>query len=265
MNIIEIIPKLYRAIYRFLYSINPKITTKKNVFCPCCVWSGKHFLPFRAPKRTNVQCPRCKSVERHRLYYLFLKEYLNKLSNKSIKILHISPEKSLRKLFCSYPNIKYLSIDISLFKAMRRENIESLSFSNHSFDLIFCSHVLEHVRNDQKALAEIKRVLKPNGLAIIQVPIKNYFRGKKITQTLEEIEPLNPKQREIIFGQADHYRLYSRDFYQQLIKSGFNIKIIKFANKLPKSTLKKQVLLPNQKNISETEGWINLCYNKDNG
>ena len=43
------------------------------------------------------------------------------------------------------------------------------------------------------------------------------------------------------------------------------IKIIKFANKLPKSTLKKQVLLPNQKNISETEGWINLCYNKDNG
>ncbi|KKP88086.1 MAG: hypothetical protein UR93_C0022G0001 [Berkelbacteria bacterium GW2011_GWA2_35_9] len=264
MNIIEIFPKLYRSVYRFTYSINPRIISQKNVFCPCCSWSGKQFLPFGNPKRTNVQCPRCKSVERHRLYYLFLKEYLNKLLNKSIQVLHISPEKSLKKLFCSYPNIKYLSIDISPFKAMRRENVESLSFSNHSFDLIFCSHVLEHIKNDQKALTEIKRVLKPNGLAIIQVPIKDYFRGKKIIQTIEETEPLNPKQREINFGQADHQRLYGRDFYQRLIKSGFKIKIIKFANKLPKSTLKEQVLLPKVKNCSSTEGWINLCYNRNN-
>jgi ubiquinone/menaquinone biosynthesis C-methylase UbiE len=47
---------------------------------------------------------------------------------------------------------------------------EDLPFKNEEFDLVFCSHVLEHVTNQTKSLKEIKRVLKKDGTVIIGMP-----------------------------------------------------------------------------------------------
>lgn len=49
-------------------------------------------------------------------------------------------------------------------------NAESLPFPDASFDVVYSSHVLEHVNSEELALKEMKRVLKPNGILIIGMP-----------------------------------------------------------------------------------------------
>ncbi|MEK9158163.1 MAG: class I SAM-dependent methyltransferase [Patescibacteria group bacterium] len=59
---------------------------------------------------------------------------------------------------------------------------ENLSYEDHSFDLIVCSEVLEHVQDPNKTLREIYRI--SNGWVILSVPweptwrILNVLRGK---------------------------------------------------------------------------------------
>ena len=47
---------------------------------------------------------------------------------------------------------------------------ESIPFENETFDVVYTSHVLEHVSNETLSLEEMKRVLKANGVLIIGVP-----------------------------------------------------------------------------------------------
>ena len=83
-------------------------------------------MPFGVVLRKNAQCPKCLSVERHRLYYLYLSKILPK--EKITTMLHVSPEKCFHSLFSKHKNIKYTSIDIDKKKAMMTEDITDLSF-----------------------------------------------------------------------------------------------------------------------------------------
>lgn len=228
------------------------------VNCPCCGWRGSKFLP--SGKRNNVLCPNCGSFERHRLYYLYLK---NKLpSDINIKILHFAPEKTITRLFKSYPNVEYLSVDIDPKAAMMRADITNLPFNDNSYDVIFCSHVLEHINDDRKALLELFRVLKPGGFAIIQVPIKNEFNGKNINQAYEDFNITSPEDRRKIFGQSDHVRVCGRDYSERFKTAGFKVEINKFIESFNVSDIKKFGLLPEDDSCTETEGWIYCCTKK---
>jgi len=228
---------------------------KKNVKCPFCGWQGKEFFPFGVQLRRNAECPRCGSLERHRLYYLYLKKVIPK--NKKLKILHFAPEKILTSLFKSYNKAEYLSVDIDPKKAMAQGDITNLSFKNNSFDVIFCSHVLEHVEDDHKAIKELYRVLKPNGFAILQVPILDELNGRKIDKTYDNFGITDPKEREKIFGQKDHVRIYGRDYINRLKSAGFKVRIDKFVNSLRAEDVRKFSLIPHE--CTETEGWIFYC------
>jgi SAM-dependent methyltransferase len=167
MRVLQIILK---RLIDFAYAYTFSFFLKSNVNCPCCGWKGPKFLPHGIDNRINARCPKCNSLERHRLYYLFLKKYIP--TNKPIKVLHFAPEKIITKLFQSFSNINYLSADLDPEKGMVKEDIIELSFTDNSFDLIFCSHVLEHIPDDIKAMQEVHRVLKPDGFALLKVPIK---------------------------------------------------------------------------------------------
>ena len=52
---------------------------------------------------------------------------------------------------------------------------EELPFRDASFDMIFCSEVLEHVDHPEKLLAEVMRCLKKDGYAIVEVPTESWF------------------------------------------------------------------------------------------
>ena len=92
-------------------------------------------------------------------------------------------------------------------------DIVALPLPTGSVDAIVCSHVLEHVKNDQRAIGEISRVLSASGVAFILVP------RRAGTPTDEDIHAPE-KVRIRRFGQADHVRLYGQDFEQRLYAAG---------------------------------------------
>ncbi len=114
-------------------------------------------------------------------------------AGKSLKVLHFAPEKILTQLFRSYTSIDYLSADLNPAKAMVKQDITGTTFNDNAFDIIFCAHVLEHIPDDGKAMRELRRILKPDGFAILQVPIKDHFNGRDITTTYEDFSITDPR------------------------------------------------------------------------
>lgn len=131
-------------------------------------------------------------------------------------MLHVGPERAFIPRFRKYPNLVYLTADLYDSRAMIKMDIEKICFPGMSFDVIYCCHVLEHVRNDMQAVNEFFRVLKPNGWALIVVPIM-------AKSTIEDLGA-SPKKRKKLFGQSDHLRAYGTDFMNRLERSGFKVK-----------------------------------------
>jgi SAM-dependent methyltransferase len=130
--------------------------------------------------------------------------------------LHVAPEEQLRRVLIDMPHLQYVTVDLHTPFVGLRLDIQRIPCEYDFFDGIICNHVLEHVSNDRQALRELYRVLKPGGWAILQVPIAAAF-----AETREFKGPLTPEQRQSLYGQADHVRLYGRDYPGRLAHCGF--------------------------------------------
>ena len=196
------------------------------------------FLPYGYGEniRKNALCPGTLSLERHRLLWLFL-ERNTTFFNDKLKILHIAPEQPFYKKFKSIKNWDYITCDLNSPLADIKADICKLPFKKFEFDLIICNHVLEHVNNDLKAIGEIYRVLKKNGVAILQVPI-----DESLSKTFEDKTIIDPKKKSELFGQYDHVRKYGKDYYDRLKSVGFKVKKIDIQKKLSEEEIKKYCL-----------------------
>lgn len=189
-----------------------------KVECPICEISYRKFLPYgRLNPRPNALCPDSLSLERHRLMWLYLKEKTT-FFTEPLKLLHIAPELCFIDRFKSMDNIDYTSADLDSPLADIKMDVHQIPFDENTFDVVFCNHVMEHVDDDIKAMSEIHRVLKPGGWAIIQSP-QDYNRA----ETLEDPSITDPKEREKIYWQDDHVRLFGLDYGQRLAKAGFHV------------------------------------------
>jgi SAM-dependent methyltransferase len=140
-------------------------------------------------------------------------------------MLHVAPEYQLSRLFQEADCIDYLSADLSSPTAMVRMDITDIQYPDASFDVIYCSHVLEHVSDDQRAMRELHRVLQPGGWAILQVPIS-------ADATFEDPTVTSPEAREELFGQDDHLRRYGPDYVDRLAAVGFSVSVDGFVREL---------------------------------
>jgi len=209
--------------------------------CPCCNGHFKKFLWYGVKPRLNAQCPRCGSLERHRLLWLYLKEKTN-FFKKNLKVLDIAPSEFFQDKCKSLQNINYISIDISSPIAKRKMDITKMSFQSNEFDCIICYHVLEHVLDDKKAMNEILRVLKPGGWTILQSPI-----DRNREKTFEDPRILLPNERARVFGQSDHVRIYGKDYKYRLEEAGFIVKIDNFIKKFEINDIKIYGLTKDEK------------------
>ena len=204
---------------------------KPHVVCPVCKNKHDEFAPYGATTRRNALCLNCGSLERHRLLWLFLEKKTN-IFKDNLRVLDIAPTKGLSENFKSMRNLDYLSIDKDSPIAMKSMDVTQLECEDNSFDCILCYHVLEHVADDNKALEELYRVLKPGGWAIIQVPID---KGRE--KTLEGTHIADPKKRRELFGQEDHFRSYGLDYPSKLAHKGFKVTIDEFAQLLSRDLI----------------------------
>jgi len=178
--------------------------------------SFRKFLPYGYEKqRKNVLSPSTFSLERHRLLWLYLKNETDFFVSPK-KVLHFAPEQAFYKRFRKLKNLDYTTIDLNSPLAEIKADICNLPFLDNQFDIVLCNHVLEHIADDTKAMQELYRILKPKGMAILQVP-QDLSREK----TFEDNTITEAKERAKIFGQYDHLRIYGRDYFDKLRSVGF--------------------------------------------
>lgn len=199
--------------------------------------SFSKFLPYGYEKqRNNVLSPSTLSLERHRLLWLYLKNETNFFKENS-KVLHFAPEQAFYKRFRSLKNLEYTTTDLNSPLADVKADICNLPFETNNYDVIFCNHVLEHIPDDTKAMQEILRVLKPGGMAILQIP-----QDLSRAITFEDNSITDRKERAAIFGQYDHVRVYGRDYFEKLRSVGFRVDEIDYTNILSKEDVTKYCL-----------------------
>lgn len=213
---------------RFYYKGN-------KVTCPICQHSFKKMLPggfqsdvvkeleiVGAGFRPNNICPYCLSTDRDRLVFLYLKYQANVLG-KNLKILHVSPEPALYSAFSKLPNLDYTigtkyaegayyPSEITFFDLL------GMPHRDNTFDIVICNHVLEHIQDDHQAMSEIFRIIKPDGFAILQVPISLIIK-----ETIEDERVVSETDRHRVFGQFDHVRVYGSDYKNRLESVGFHV------------------------------------------
>lgn len=206
----------------------------KDVICPVCNSQFSKFLPYGRESRENALCPKCLSLERHRLIWLYLQRETD-FFKAPRKMLHIAPEICFMDRFESLPELDYITGDIESPLAKVKMDIHDIPFEENTFDVIFCNHVLEHVQSDIRAMEEMRRVLKPDGWAILQVP----FFPPLPEVTHEDPSITDPREREKVFGQDDHVRLYGLDYKDRLASAGFEVHEEDFVMKLDRGEVKR--------------------------
>ncbi len=185
--------------------------------CPCCETQIRRFLSGGVTLRPNAQCPRCGSLERHRLLWLYLKHKTD-FFNRHLCVLDVAPTYFMQQKFRHHSNLDYLSTSLDDPWVITHMDIMAIPLPDNHFDCIICYHVLEHITDDRQALRELFRVLKPDGWAILQSPIDI---TRKIT--LEDPRVTTPEDRQNLFGQEDHVRVYGCDYIERLRKAGFYV------------------------------------------
>jgi SAM-dependent methyltransferase len=229
-----------RALQTQLQLINAKH------YCPVCESRVVEFLPLPEFFRENQQkygypfkttdaetcngeaylCPTCGASDRDRLYALYLRGYFAKLESLSpVHIVDFAPFPPLsafirRLIKSSGKDIRYRTADLFAENVDDRVDISDLrSYEDGQFNFFICSHVLEHVPDDRKAMRELYRILKPGGKGILMVPI---VLG--LEQIDEDPDVKDEGERWRRFGQDDHVRLYSKSgFLERVRAASFNV------------------------------------------
>jgi predicted SAM-dependent methyltransferase len=141
--------------------------------CPVCGYHGPFLTARPAGRpRPHAQCPGCSAMERHRLQFLVLSGLQRSRDLSTMRMLHFAPERFFRGWFKGQVG-RYETADLGRRDVDHRVDLTALPFADGTYDLVYASHVLEHIRDDEAALREIRRVLRPGGLAVLPVPIVN--------------------------------------------------------------------------------------------
>jgi SAM-dependent methyltransferase len=232
----------YRYILSEIIGIKNKIQYSKykgpGFKCNICGSSYSKFIPHYPAKEIekaiiqnkviagygeNIYCPSCGSSARQRLVMAAFQSLID-INGKNI--LHFSPEKLVFDFLKKHANVVSADIEPGFYKIIdpkiKFSDATKLPFQDEEFDIVIANHVLEHIPDDRKAMAEFYRVLKKNGLAILQVPFST-----TIPSSLEQPDINDPKMQEELFGQNDHVRIYQlSDYVNRLRHTGFKVEII---------------------------------------
>ena len=165
--------------------------------------------------------------------FLFYKEYLSNTSHHGL-YLHYAAEDCLKPIFQAVESIDYCPVYFTLepmptataasgSKVVQERlgfrqgekvpivgDLQDIEADDDTVACLISHHVLEHVQDDQLALKEIYRVLKPGGVCFLNVPMRPVGHNT------------------VYYKQADsagHWREYGDDLAQLCQEAGFYVKV----------------------------------------
>lgn len=179
---------------------------------------NKNFSDMTYNKKEFI-CPYCKSIDRTRFIMIYINKYYRR--KERVKILYFAPTSGGISFLGKMNNMEVDTIDLYNKGVKYNYDIQNLSgIKDNIYDLIICSHVLEHVNNDILALKELYRVTKEGGKVLILVPLDL----NKVW--LDEEYGLNESENWKRFGQIDHVRRYTEDeIVKRMTDVGFKCRI----------------------------------------
>jgi O-antigen biosynthesis protein len=208
----------------------PVCGTGLNAFKP--IWNSfqrqmrESPYPFRSLETFNWQaysCPACDASDRERLYALYLDRVLAQRGERRARVVEFAPSPGLRRKLRRNPALDYRGAD--LVRQTVDDQVDTTDmrgYGDGSIDVLLCSHILEHVPDDRKAMREMHRVLKPDGFGIVMVPLLN-----GVEETEEDPALTRREARIARYGNGDHVRQYgSRDFHARLEQAGFRVALL---------------------------------------
>ena len=165
-------------------------------------------------------CPVCDSIDQDRVYKLYVDRFLGPGSVR--RVVEFAPSAALSAYLRSRADLQYRTADLMTAGVDDVVDITDITdmpmYADGSFDFFICSHVLEHVSDDGRALNELYRVLAPGGRGIVMVrvaPQGSFDEDRAMT---------DERDRWRRFGQFDHVRLYDRSTLCSRIRnSGFEV------------------------------------------
>lgn len=173
-------------------------------------------------QRHKDRCPVCHGADRTRLMMTYL-ETETLVGKEPQKILHVAPDFGLYLWLQRQNKVDYIGTDLDASRYRHIEGIQASDltatpFEANTFDIIICSHVLEHVPDDTAAFAQLFRILKPGGHALLLVPLAHDGQGTDEDPTIN-----NPAEQDRRFGQWDHVRIYDTEGFTGRMKAaGFD-------------------------------------------
>ena len=206
------------------------------VLCPVCEHG---FDAFKDDwNRHDALCWRCGSHERHRAQWLLLRSR-PQLLRDARSLLHFSPEWCLSRRLRKLPGLRYVTTDLDTSQpADLRLDITALDLPDSSFDAVLCSHVLEHVPDAARAMAELRRITAPGGFCLVMVPLD---LGR--STTYEDPSIIAPEDRRREYLQYDHVRLYAPDIADRLRAAGFAVEVVDMHAELGEQAVARRRLL----------------------
>ena len=188
-------------------------------YCPACDSGVVGF--FRYGDERDWGCPKCGASPRERLMHALL-DAGRIVIPSGAAVLHCAPNEAslVRRFYRSAGDYVPADIDPARYAVPGMQKLDLMSMTDEGrFDIIYASHVMEHVPDDATVLSNIRTALRPNGEAWLIVPLWE--------KPSEDGPPdLSGKERERRFGQWDHVRQYGRDFADRIRAAGLEVDLI---------------------------------------
>ncbi|MFT7287637.1 MAG: putative SAM-dependent methyltransferase [Halieaceae bacterium] len=215
--------------------VSPILHRGDAVHCPVCSHDFARFLPAGSGDRGReaAVCPLCRSRERDRLSWLFLRERQETLLRRHMQFLHIAPEPRLSEFFSEAIGEGYITADLMRRDVMVCLDMQDMVYPNETMDALYSSHVLQDVPNDRKAIAECYRVLRPGGWAVLNVPL---FAAATQESTLPGNVRASWDKRP-----DEHVRDYGPDYTDRLEEAGFVTEVFAVEDLEPDPLLRERM------------------------
>ncbi len=228
-DIVTTISKTMLTLKRFLKGVEARLSRTRwwlqsqlvsgSCRCNACERAVAGFYRYGA---RPFGCPYCRSSTRERFVKYLLDHGKLEIPSNCAGILHVAPsERSLIRRFSELRS--YMPVDLfpDLYPLSETKKLDLMTMREHGqFDLVYLSHVMEHVPDDLRVLRNLFESLRPGGQALFLVPLWN-------KPTLDGTESMTGRERERLFGQWDHARQYGPDFADRIQSVGFEVQVFR--------------------------------------
>ena len=199
-----------------------------GMVCWVCSRPVVRFEPYGVPPRIG-RCPHCGAKPRSRALQRLVRDRIRPRLAAGNRVLEIGPSRfSTEHVIGSrlFVAACCVAVDVRRRRHHRRlgaggrfvaADAAMLAFADTSFDFILCNNTLPYIREDRRALAEIARCLKHDGLAMIDT-----HRGPGATRSADAHRRKHPGLGEEWFAANGDAWVYGEDFLGRVRDAGLD-------------------------------------------